>query len=109
VADPSMALPAGKTCGACAHVERCLMLGTTSRTATACDWSPSRFVEPVTPVPKPAPGAYVSPLWPPPGDPRAAHGAACPPSCSCHAEIKRRRHRGLAVVRATSPGEVTGG
>jgi hypothetical protein len=98
VNDPSMALPAGKTCGDCAHGRRCLMLGTTSRTATACDWAPSRFVEPVTPVPKPAPGAYVSPLWPPPGDPRAAHKVLpgtkeCAPDCPCWSARRGRPSR----------------
>ena len=39
-----MQLPAGATCGDCAHVERCLALGfTSSRTRTVCDFSPSRF------------------------------------------------------------------
>ena len=39
-----MQLPAGATCGDCAHVERCLALGfTPSRTRTVCDFSPSRF------------------------------------------------------------------
>ena len=39
-----MQLPAGATCGDCAHVERCLALGFTSgRARTVCDFSPSRF------------------------------------------------------------------
>ena len=39
-----MQLPAGATCGDCAHVERCLALGfTASPVRTVCDFSPSRF------------------------------------------------------------------
>lgn len=46
--DPSdpdkMALPAGNTCGDCAHIRRCtLIYGHTAQDKT-CDWSPSRFI-----------------------------------------------------------------
>ena len=97
VADPSMQLPPGKTCADCAHVERCITFGFSKRSATNCDFAPSRFVERPR-APEPRGGGYVSPLWPPPGDPRAAHGAGCPPTCSCHAEIERRRRNGLDII-----------
>jgi hypothetical protein len=80
--DASMLLPTGKTCAACAHVERCVAFGFSSRSATACDFAPSRFVEKVAPVPR-ATGGYVSPLWPPPGDPRAAHHCKKGEPCRC--------------------------
>jgi hypothetical protein len=35
------------------------------------------------PVPKPKPLSYVSPLWPPPGDPRAAHHCTKGEKCRC--------------------------
>lgn len=88
MSDPSMALPAGKTCSSCAHFRRCGMLFGCSPSATTCDWAPSRFVEK---APAPPPGrasAYVSPIWPPPGDLRAAHQVVpgtqtCAPTCPC--------------------------
>jgi hypothetical protein len=90
MADPSTALPAGKTCGDCHHLRRCRWLIGVRPTATACDWAPSRFAEAVKPLPRPRPGAYVSPLDPPPGDPRAAHQIlpgtrTCAPTCPCKA------------------------
>lgn len=85
-----MALPPGKTCAGCAHVERCVtVLGCTSRSATSCDWAPSRFIErPIAPAARG--GGYVSPLDPPAGDPRAAHKVLpgtreCAPDCPCWA------------------------
>ena len=45
--DAEMKLPAGKTCGDCFHIRRCLGLGYTSAEAnTSCDFWPSRFREP---------------------------------------------------------------
>lgn len=38
---------------------------------------------------------YVSPLWPPAGDPRAAHGQHCPRTCPCRPQ--------LSVVREENP------
>jgi hypothetical protein len=97
-----MALPAGKTCRDCAHFARCEMLFSANAafpSSTSCDWAPSRFVEPVRAAPRPPtvlglfdrmakPGGYVSPLDPPPGDPRAAHQVipgtrTCAPTCPC--------------------------
>lgn len=47
--DPSdpdkMKLPAGKTCGHCAHIKRCKAMFGHVETDTDCDWSPSRFAE----------------------------------------------------------------
>lgn len=51
MADPSMALPMGKTCSACAHYRRCVMLFGCSPSAATCDWAPSRFVEKAPPPP----------------------------------------------------------
>jgi hypothetical protein len=81
--DPSMQLPAGKTCGSCAHVERCAAFGFSSRGATTCDFAPSRFVERVTPIERPRGAGYVSRLDPPPGDPRAAHRCKKGEPCRC--------------------------
>lgn len=39
------ALPAGKTCGDCQHMERCQWLFQQKPDATECDWTPSRFLE----------------------------------------------------------------
>ena len=38
-----MALPHGKTCSDCVHIQRCIALGVTRFEAVECDWSPSRF------------------------------------------------------------------
>jgi hypothetical protein len=85
-----MLLPAGKTCAECAHIERCVSFGFSKRSATTCDFAPSRFLERPRPPAQRGTG-YVSPLWPPPGDPRAAHGDACPLSCPCRAAQGGRR------------------
>lgn len=100
-ADPSMALPPGKTCGDCAHISRCLAFGFSWRSRTECDFAPSRFLERPTKPERPA-GAYVSPLDPPPGDPRAAHVVEpgtkrCAPSCPC------RRQRLNVVGDSAAP------
>ncbi|ARP86262.1 hypothetical protein [Bordetella genomosp. 9] len=43
-ADPDkMNLPAGTTCGDCAHIYRCKTIFGHTETDTRCDWSPSRF------------------------------------------------------------------
>ena len=43
-ADPDkMRLPAGITCGDCAHIRRCKMIFGHAETDTYCDWSPSRY------------------------------------------------------------------
>ena len=44
-----MVLPEGKTCGVCAHFNRCEMLFQCRPSSSRCDWSPSRFVEPRLP------------------------------------------------------------
>jgi hypothetical protein len=80
---PTMALPAGKTCADCAHAARCTMLGCTSLAATTCDFAPSRFVEAYRAPERPKGGGYVSPLDPPPGDPRAAHHCKKGEPCRC--------------------------
>lgn len=42
--DPEkMRLPAGITCGDCAHIRRCKAIFGHVETDTFCDWSPSRF------------------------------------------------------------------
>jgi hypothetical protein len=39
-----MRLPAGQSCGDCAHLKRCMTLGFTSSPAsTTCDFFPRRF------------------------------------------------------------------
>jgi hypothetical protein len=43
--DRLMQLPAGKTCGDCAFLKRCLMLGCTQPESTQCDFYPNKFVE----------------------------------------------------------------
>ncbi len=41
-----MLLPAGKTCGDCAHAHRCEIFGfTPSRAETMCSFGPSRFAD----------------------------------------------------------------
>lgn len=41
-----MKLPAGKTCGDCVHVARCMAFGfTKSIDRTTCDFHPNRFTE----------------------------------------------------------------
>lgn len=43
--DPDkMLLPAGKSCGDCAHISRCKAIFGHTETDTYCDWSPSRAV-----------------------------------------------------------------
>lgn len=43
ITDPDkMRLPAGKTCGDCAHIHRCKAMFGHVETDTYCDWSPSR-------------------------------------------------------------------
>lgn len=43
-ADPEkMTLPAGTTCGDCAHIRRCKLMFGHVETDTSCDWAPSRF------------------------------------------------------------------
>ncbi|QFY42952.1 hypothetical protein F6R98_10285 [Candidatus Methylospira mobilis] len=43
--DPDkMMLPAGLTCGDCAHISRCKFIFGHVDTDINCDWSPSRFV-----------------------------------------------------------------
>lgn len=43
--DPDkMLLPAGKSCGDCAHIRRCKAIFGHTETDTYCDWSPSRAV-----------------------------------------------------------------
>ena len=52
-----MALPPGKTCADCIHVERCrkfLSGGVWTPEWTRCDWYPSRFFEKPAPPPPPA-------------------------------------------------------
>ena len=45
--DAEMKLPAGKTCGDCFHINRCLGIGYISSAAnTSCDFLPSRYREP---------------------------------------------------------------
>lgn len=42
--DDDMALPAGETCGSCAHWRRCkALIQTLCPSAAYCDFSPSRF------------------------------------------------------------------
>lgn len=41
--DASMKLPEGKTCGDCAHFQRCVWLFGCKATNKTCDWAPSRF------------------------------------------------------------------
>lgn len=41
--NPSMVLPAGRTCGDCAHFERCNAMFGHIAADEVCDWSPSRF------------------------------------------------------------------
>lgn len=41
-----MQLPAGKTCGNCAHIKHCVAFYAHSTTDTYCDFYPRRFVEP---------------------------------------------------------------
>ncbi|SMH60469.1 hypothetical protein [Azospirillum agricola] len=36
-------LPAGTTCGDCAHIRRCSAMFGHDATDTYCDWAPSRF------------------------------------------------------------------
>jgi hypothetical protein len=105
-------LPPGKTCRDCAHFSRCQMLFSANQglaQSTVCDWAPSRFVEPARAAPRPAgvlgvfdqmarPGGYVSPLWPPPGDPRAAH-VVIPGTRTCAASCPCQRSRGPREVR----------
>lgn len=56
--DPDkMRLPAGTTCGDCAHIRRCSMMFGHTEADTYCDWSPSRFRRPAQPVPARATGA----------------------------------------------------
>lgn len=43
------ALPAGKTCGDCRHITRCKTMFGHVETDIYCDWSPSRFREPINP------------------------------------------------------------
>ena len=45
MADPSMALPAGKTCADCAHIRRYKALGFSWPARESCDFAPSRFAE----------------------------------------------------------------
>lgn len=40
-----MELPAGKTCGDCAHVRHCIAFYAHTETDTYCDFFPRRFVE----------------------------------------------------------------
>ncbi|ENZ8015413.1 MULTISPECIES: hypothetical protein [Klebsiella] len=43
--DPDkMQLPAGKTCGDCAHIRRCKAIFGHTEIDKYCDWSPSRAV-----------------------------------------------------------------
>jgi hypothetical protein len=42
-----MALPSGKTCGDCAHLNRCVAIFGHTATDTYCDWFPRRFREAV--------------------------------------------------------------
>jgi hypothetical protein len=43
-ADTCMHLPAGKTCGDCVHLRRCVAFGfTDSETADSCDFFPRRL------------------------------------------------------------------
>lgn len=45
--DPDrMRLPAGTTCGHCAHIRRCSSIYGHTEADTYCDWSPSRFRAP---------------------------------------------------------------
>lgn len=89
-------------CVDCALLADCIEAGQASRLQTTCAFSPPRFLGKATPASSPRRdalrqldqlwrGSYVSPLDPPPGDPRAAHGAACPRDCPC-------RRRGLRVI-----------
>lgn len=41
--DAAMRLPAGKTCGDCAHVRRCVAMFGHEQGDTSCDFYPSRF------------------------------------------------------------------
>lgn len=51
MADESMKLPKGETCGSCLHLRRCLGLGFTSSTQnTSCDFYPVRFVKRAEPA-----------------------------------------------------------
>jgi hypothetical protein len=45
-----MELPAGKTCGHCAHVYRCCTIFGHKPADTYCDWFPRRFQEVVASV-----------------------------------------------------------
>ena len=108
MADPSMALPPEKTCGDCAHHRRCSWLIQCPPSSTACDWAPSRFLprpeEPATPA-----AGYVSPLDPPPGDPRAAHviipgTRECAPSCPCWVQRGKSRLRIAPAPRPRGAG-----
>lgn len=78
-----MLLPTGKTCADCAHIARCTMLGCTSRSATSCDFAPSRFVEAYRAPSRPEGGGYVSRLDPPPADPRVARRCKKGEPCRC--------------------------
>lgn len=48
-----MDLPAGKTCGDCAHCRRCTLMFGHIPSDESCDWSPSRFTPKRTEAPKP--------------------------------------------------------
>jgi hypothetical protein len=41
--DPTMDLPAGKTCGDCSHFTRCNLIYGHIAADEVCDWSPSLF------------------------------------------------------------------
>jgi hypothetical protein len=45
--DAAMRLPAGKTCGDCAHVRRCCAMFGHTPADTSCDFYPSRFRTPL--------------------------------------------------------------
>jgi hypothetical protein len=45
MSDPSMRLPAGKTCGDCVNFAYCLRLFQCKYASETCDWAPARFRE----------------------------------------------------------------
>ena len=50
-ADPDkMKLPAGLTCGDCAHIKRCKAMFGHTESDVSCDWAPSRFISKPAPV-----------------------------------------------------------